>query len=259
MIDTHAHLDDERFEGEREAVIQRFIDEGGKMIINPAADYQSAKEAVLLSQKYDIVYATVGVHPHDAKSLTDEIYNYIEEKGLNEEKVIGIGEIGLDYHYDHSPREVQKEGFDRQLSIASSLDLPVVIHSREAHQDTYDMLLKYKGRLKGVMHSYSGSPEMAKQYLDLGFYISFSGPITFKNARKLPEVAKMVPYDRILTETDSPYLTPTPFRGKRNEPSYVKFVTNKVAEYKEASPEKINEWVEKNVKQLFFPREDIKL
>lgn len=250
LIDTHAHLDDPRLLDQVEDVIREFREEGGKLIINPSYDKASMERAVHLSRNWDLVYAAVGMHPHDAKDADPAFFQALEG-WLKEEKVIAVGEIGLDYHYDNSPRDVQQEIFERQLDIAVKAGLPVVIHSREAHQDTYSMLKKYEGRVIGIMHSYSGSWEMAKSYLDMGYYLSFSGPITFKNSRKLPEVAQNAPLDRILVETDSPYLTPVPFRGKTNKPLFVKYVAQKVAQIKEVPVETLLESVERNVRTLF--------
>ncbi|WP_246798104.1 TatD family hydrolase [Alkalibacter rhizosphaerae] len=249
-IDTHAHLDDERLIGQVEEIISEFIEAGGKGIINPSYDKDSMEASVDLAKRFDLVYATVGMHPHDAKDADESFFDRMKEL-LEEEKVIGVGEIGLDYHYDHSPRDVQQEIFERQMDLAAQKSLPVAIHSREAHQDTYDILKKYEGRVIGIMHSYSGSWEMAKNYLDLGYYLSFSGPITFKNSRKLPEVAKNAPLDRILVETDSPYLTPVPFRGKTNRPLYVQYVAQKVAEVRDMPVSSLMEAVRENVKVLF--------
>lgn len=249
-IDTHAHLDDERLVGQLDTIIQEFKEEGGIAIINPSYDAPSMERSVELARRWDLVYAMVGMHPHDAKEADDAFYNRLQHL-LGERKVLGIGEIGLDYHYDHSPREVQREVLERQMNLARDNNVPVAIHSREAHQDTFDILKKFKGQVIGVMHSYSGSWEIAKSYLDLGYYISFSGPITFKNSRKLPEVAAHAPLDRIFVETDCPYLTPVPFRGKTNQPLYVKYVAQKVAELKNIPVETLMEQVKRNVKELF--------
>jgi TatD DNase family protein len=249
-IDTHAHLDDDRLAGQVEEIIEAFKGEGGSLIINPSYDEKSMINAVKLAQTWPIIYAMVGMHPHDAKEADEDFYALLQTLA-QEEKVVGIGEIGLDYFYDHSPRTVQQEVFEHQLDLAVDMGLPVAIHSRDAHQDTLDMLKKYAGRVTGIMHSYSGSWEMAKSYLDLGYYLSFSGPITFKNSRKLPEVALKTPMDRILIETDAPYLTPVPFRGRMNQPLYVKFVAEKVAQIKDIPVEDLMEQVGINVRTLF--------
>lgn len=251
-IDTHAHLDDERLIRQLDNIIQEFKEAGGIGIINPSYDAPSMERSVELALRWDLVYAMVGMHPHDAKEADDAFFHRLQEL-LTEKKVLGIGEIGLDYHYDHSPREVQREIFERQMTIAREQKVPVAIHSREAHQDTFEILQKFKGQVIGVMHSYSGSWEMAKSYLDLGYYISFSGPITFKNSRKLPEVATNTPLDRIFVETDCPYLTPVPYRGKTNQPLYVQYVAQKVAELKQLPVKTLMEQVKRNVQELFPP------
>jgi len=204
----------------------------------------------MISREFEVVYAALGIHPHDAQMADEEFYDFIIQNS-DYEKVVAVGEIGLDYYYDNSPRVIQREVFKRQMEIAVNKDLPVIIHSRDAHQDTYNMLESFKGKVRGVMHSYSGSWEMAKRYLDLGYYISLSGPLTFKNSRKLPEVAANTPLDRILVETDSPYLTPVPYRGRTNNPSYVRYVAEKIADIKEITFEKLMENVERNTFEVF--------
>ncbi|HAE60810.1 MAG TPA: hydrolase TatD [Eubacteriaceae bacterium] len=250
LIDTHAHLDDKAFKDDIKEIIENFKKEGGKLIINPSYDRKSAENALKLSHEYKLVYAALGMHPHDASAADEKFYKFMLNNS-HEDKVVAIGEIGLDYYYDNSPRIVQMEVFKRQMEIADKQMLPVIIHSRDAHQDTFKVLESFKGRVTGVMHSYSGSWEMAKRYLDLGYYISLSGPLTFKNSRKLPEVAANVPLDRILVETDSPYLTPVPYRGRRNNPSYVRYVIEKVAEIRGISVEDLMENIEKNTYRLF--------
>ncbi len=250
LIDTHAHLDDEAYEGNLNEVIENFKKEGGKLIINPSYDRTSAEKALMISREFEVVYAALGIHPHDAQMADEEFYDFIIQNS-DYEKVVAVGEIGLDYYYDNSPRVIQREVFKRQMEIAVNKDLPVIIHSRDAHQDTYNMLESFKGKVRGVMHSYSGSWEMAKRYLDLGYYISLSGPLTFKNSRKLPEVAANTPLDRILVETDSPYLTPVPYRGRTNNPSYVRYVAEKIADIKEITFEKLMENVERNTFEVF--------
>ncbi|SHE43884.1 TatD family hydrolase [Alkalibacter saccharofermentans] len=250
LIDTHAHLDDEAYEGNLNEVIENFKKEGGKLIINPSYDRTSAEKALMISREFEVVYAALGIHPHDAQMADEEFYDFIIQNS-DYEKVVAVGEIGLDYYYDNSPRVIQREVFKRQMEIAVKKELPVIIHSRDAHLDTYNILESFKGKVRGVMHSYSGSWEMAKRYLDLGYYISLSGPLTFKNSRKLPEVAANTPLDRILVETDSPYLTPVPYRGRTNNPSYVRYVAEKIADIKEITFEKLMEHVEINTFEVF--------
>lgn len=250
LIDSHAHLDDIKYQGIQEDIIKDCKKDNVGIIINPAVSLESSYSSIELANKYDIVYAAVGIHPHEASNITGENLSSIKDLA-NETKVVGIGEIGLDYYYEYAPRKEQIAVLERQLEIAKEVDLPVIIHSRDAHQDTYDILKKYKEGLRGVLHSYSGSWEMAKRYIDLGFYISISGPITFKNARKLPEVVENVPLNRLMIETDSPYLTPVPFRGKVNHPKYVKYIAEKICEVRKCDINELLSSIEDNVKGLF--------
>jgi len=252
LIDSHAHIDDEKFDADREAVIENALAAGVGLIINPAADEESSRRAVALSEKYSMVYATVGFHPHDAKSYDFKEHGQMLRDWAKKDKVIAIGEIGLDYHYDLSPRDIQQSVFVDQMHIAKEMALPIVIHNRESMEDMWRLLKDhFSPEYGGVMHSYSGSVEMARIFLDMGFYLSISGPLTFKNARKLPEVVAMMPLDRLLVETDSPYLTPTPHRGKRNEPAYVRFVAEEVARIRGMSIEDLEEITTENAKRVF--------
>lgn len=251
LIDSHAHLDDRRFDRDREDIINSFKDNDISLVINPGADLSSSIKAVNLAEEYDNIYAAVGVHPHSAKDV-DESTMEILRSFTDREKVIAIGEIGLDYHYDNSPRDIQRKWFIEQMKLAKEVDLPIIIHSRDAQQDTFDLLkAEQDGNLEGVLHCYSGSVEMAKEYIKLGFYISIAGPVTFKNARVLKEVAREVPLDKMLIETDAPYLTPEPYRGKRNEPVYVRFVAATIAEEKGISFEEVARRTAENTKKLF--------
>ncbi|ACL70938.1 TatD family hydrolase [Halothermothrix orenii] len=239
LIDTHAHLDFPRFKKDRVKVIKRAEEDGVKYIINVGADLASSHRSLRLSQEYDHIFATVGIHPHDADQVDGRALKVLKDLA-KADKVVAIGEIGLDYYYDNSPRDVQKEAFKRQLELAHKLKLPVVIHSREADEDTLEILKEMEvGELGGVMHCFAGHLEMARECLSLNMYLAFGGVITFKNADKTREVVREIPLDRILIETDSPYLTPHPYRGKRNEPSYVRFVAEKIAELKDKSMEEI--------------------
>lgn len=229
LIDSHVHLDDEMFDQDRDAVILRAKEAGVCCMINIGADMLSSARAVSLASQYPEIYAAVGIHPHDAEKMAKE-----DEKQLavwtGFDKVVAVGEIGLDYYYDLSPREIQKKVFIRQLDIARQMHMPVVIHNRDAHGDTMNILKREGQGLTGVIHCFSGSLEMAEELIKMGWYIGFDGPVTFKNAARLPEIAAKIPLERILIETDSPYLTPVPFRGKRNEPSYVRLVAERIAE-----------------------------
>lgn len=251
LIDSHAHLDDRRFDGDRDRLIKSLKDSGVGMVINPGADLGSSIKAVSLAEQYDNIYAAVGIHPHSAKEMDDSTIEILRSFS-NRKKVIAIGEIGLDYHYDHSPREIQQERFIEQLNLAKEVDLPVIIHTREAAKDTLDIIKKAQnGSIKGVMHCFSGSLEMAWEYIELGFYISFAGPITFKNARVSREIINAMPLNRLMIETDSPYLTPEPHRGKRNEPAYVRYVAGTIAELRGISFGEIAKRTAENTRELF--------
>lgn len=251
LIDSHAHLDDGRFDKDRDRIIKSLKELGVDLVINPGADLNSSIKAVSLSEKYDNIYAAVGVHPHSAKEM-DESTIEILKSFTNREKVIAIGEIGLDYYYDNSPRDIQQKRFKEQLALAKEVNLPVIIHTREASKDTFDILKEAQdGSLKGVMHCFSGSVEMAMEYIKMGFYISLAGPVTFKNARVSKEVAKAIPLDKLMIETDSPYLTPEPYRGKRNEPFYVRYVAGTIAELRGITFEELAKQTSENTKKLF--------
>lgn len=249
LFDTHAHLNDERFDGERDELILSLQNNGVGAYCEIGYDVESSKKAVFLAEKYDFVYAACGVHPHDTQNLCEEDMNNLKEL-LKSPKAVALGEIGLDYYYDNSPRDKQKNWFDRQLKLAVELDKPVVIHTRDAMADTID-ILKANPQNNGIIHCYSGSRESAKILLDMGYYISFAGPLTFKNASIALEVAKYVPDDRFLIETDSPYLAPAAYRGKRNCPVYVAEVAKKIAQIKGKSFEEIAHLSFENAKKAY--------
>jgi TatD DNase family protein len=261
------------FDKDREDVIKRARDAGLEAMITVGSDLKGNLGALELSSKYDFIYASVGIHPHDAKDFTEETYKQLKElatkyrsafsvqrSAKNSElrtpnselipKVVAIGETGLDYHYDHSLRDVQREVFRRHLSLANELNLPVIIHSREAKKDTLD-ILRESGMNKGVMHCFSGDMDMAEVAMEMGFYISIAGPITFKNVKKLVEIVKVIPDDYLLIETDAPYLTPEPFRGRRNEPSFILNTAKKIAELRGITFEDISRITTLNAKRLF--------
>lgn len=227
-FDTHAHVDDARYDEDRAEMLEKCREKGVSLIMNIGAHLPSSRAAVALSEQYEDIYATVGFHPCDTYDLTEEHYAQLEELA-GHGKVKAIGEIGLDYHYEDTDKEKQHIAFRRQMALAEKLGLPVVIHSREATQDTLAVLREYPN-VKGVVHSYSGSVETAKILLGMGYYLSFNGIVTFKNAHKAREVLAILPHDRVLIETDCPYLAPDPHRGERNDPSLVPFVAAKVAE-----------------------------
>lgn len=232
FIDTHTHLDDPRFELDREAVLSRAQEAGVERLVTIGCDLTTSQAAVALAERYPFVYAAVGVHPHEAKQIGDDWYSQFRRLARHP-KVVAYGEIGLDYHYNHSPPHLQRARFREQIGLARELGLPLVIHTREAQEDTLTILKEEKAsEVGGVFHCFTGEARLAKAALDLGFFLSFAGVITFQNAAALRDLVKTVPMDRILIETDCPYLTPVPHRGKRNEPAYVRLVAEKLAELK---------------------------
>lgn len=251
LFDSHAHLDDGRFDKDRDRLIASFKEDGVAYMLNPGADLNTSIRAVNLAEKYPMIYAAVGVHPHEVKDMDEDTLEII--KALSKkEKVVAIGEIGLDFYYDHSPRDQQRKWFRRQIELAKEVNLPMIIHDRDAHEETFNILKEYRaGDLGCVMHCYAGSVEMAREYIKMGVYISLAGPVTFNNARRAYEVAREIPLDWLLIETDSPYLTPVPYRGKRNQPSYVRFVAEKIAEAKGLSFEEVAQQTTENAKKLF--------
>lgn len=250
-IDSHAHLNDTAFENDLERTIDRALEAGLEAIVVPGFDLASSVKAVELAEQYQMLWAAVGIHPQDAKTW-DRVAATNLEQMLAEPKVVAVGEIGLDYHYNDSVKEDQLKAFIEQINIAKQYNKPVIIHNREAHQDTLELLTREKvGTAGGVLHCFSGSREMAVQFLQMGLQISFDGPLTFSNAVKLRDVAAGIPLERLLVETDSPYLTPHPFRGKRNEPAYVRLVGEKLAEIKKLPVEEVMRITSSNAKALF--------
>lgn len=250
LFDSHAHLDDERFNDEQDEVIARAAAAGVTGILNAGADMASSERAVKLALKYPNVYAAVGMHPHDAKLMVNDDYEQLVIWS-REPKVVAIGEIGLDYYYDHSPREIQKKVFIRQLELARQTGKPVIIHDRDAHADILSIVKDQGKGISGVFHCFSGSVEMMREVLKLGFYVSIAGPVTFPKSVKLKEVAAQVPLDRLLIETDCPYLTPHPHRGKRNEPAFVRLVAEEVARLRNIELPALAEATTANVRRLF--------
>ena len=241
LFDSHAHYDDEQFDEDKE------VKNGGiTRIINVASSIESSYECLKLSDKYDFIYASVGVHPHVAESMDNDAVDVLREISKHD-KAVAIGEIGLDYYYDNSPREVQKFWYDRQLTLAEDLNMPVIIHDREAHHD----IIKQHSGIRGVMHCFSGSREMAQELVKMGFYISFSGSVTFKNARKIVEAAAVVPDDRLLIETDCPYLAPVPHRGERNSSLFMPDTARQLAAIRGDSFEHLCEITYSNACKLF--------
>lgn len=237
LFDTHTHLDDEKFDKDRDEIISSLKEEGISLLVNIGADMKSSQESILLAEKHDFIYASVGVHPCDTKNLTDDDINTLE-KMAKHEKVVAIGEIGLDYYWDEPEREIQKEWFLKQLLLAKKLNMPYIVHDRDAHADTLEIIKKCD-YTNGVMHCFSGSVEMAQEVIKMGMYVSLSGTVTFKNSKKAQEVAKSIPLDRLLIETDSPYLTPEPFRGKRNNSALIRYTAEKIADIRGISFEEL--------------------
>jgi len=227
-FDTHAHYCDKRFNEDRDEVLSAICDSGVSFILNAGSSLKSSRLSVELADKYPFVFASIGVHPHDSKSMTDETVLELE-KLLAHPKAVAVGEIGLDYHYDFSPRDVQRKRFREQLELSRSLGKPVIIHEREALQDVFDIVRDYKD-LTGVFHCFSGSWETAKSVLDMGWYLSFTGVVTFKNARRALEVLDRMPVDKLMLETDCPYMAPEPMRGRRNSSLYLPYIAKKIAE-----------------------------
>jgi len=248
-FDTHTHYTDEAFDADRDEVIKAVHESGVELIMNASSDLKSSLMAVGLAEKYPFIYAAVGWHPHDAKSFTDESESSIRGWSTHP-KVLAIGEIGLDYYYDLSERDVQREVFGRQMELARQLSLPVVIHDRDAHADCMEIIKKYPD-VRGEFHCYSGSAEMAKEILAMGWYLGFTGAITFKNARKALEVIEICPNDRFLLETDCPYLAPVPHRGERNDSRLLTYMAEKVAEIKGISAEEAADTANRNGRRFF--------
>ena len=257
LIDSHCHIDGEAFDADRDAVVQRAFGSGIAAMLNigtgdPHSD--DFRKAVAVAEKYDNVYASVGVHPHDAKLYDDAAEAHLIDLVTGSKKVIAWGEIGLDYYYDHSPRDVQVEVLRRQIRTARGLDLPIIIHSRDADDETVAVLTdecnddEFRG---GIMHCFGGTPRMAEKLMELGFLISFAGNVTFKKAENLREAARVVPLDKLLVETDCPFLTPIPFRGKRNEPAYVEHTARFLAELNGVEFETLADQTTKNFTDFF--------
>lgn len=231
-FDTHAHLDDKQFRQDQDAMIRRAKEAGIQYIVNVGYNVPSARRTLELVKKYDFIYGAIGMHPHDAKDLNGESLQELK-RIAKEPKIVAIGEIGLDYYWNHSPHDVQQRVFRRMIDFARELKKPIIIHDRDAHEDIFRIMKEEEARdVGGIFHCYSGSWTMAKEAVSMGFYISIAGPVTFHNARKTVEVVKEIPLEHLLIETDCPYLAPVPYRGKRNEPAYVVKVAEMIAEIK---------------------------
>ncbi|MEE0265815.1 MAG: TatD family hydrolase [Acutalibacteraceae bacterium] len=248
IFDAHAHYDDDKFNDDREKVLVSMPENGVGCIVNAAVDLATSQWALDYSKKYDFMYATVGIHPEVANDLPDDYIDTLR-KLAGDKKAVAIGEIGLDYYWDSVPRDIQKKVFVEQLELAREMNLPVVIHDRDAHGDTMEILREYKPA--GLLHCFSGSAEMCKEVVKLGMSISLGGVVTFKNARHSVEVAEYIPLDRLLLETDAPYLSPVPFRGKRCDSTMIKYTAMRIAEIKGISMEKLLEITTENACRLY--------
>ena len=249
FFDTHAHYDDKAFDGDRAEVLDSIREKGVDFVINPGCTLESSKTAIELAEEYPFIYAAVGIHPEELDDFSADAFEKIEKLAMHP-KCAAIGEIGLDYYWDDTRKAEQKELFIIQAQLAAKLDKPVIIHDREAHGDSLEIVKSVKN-LRGVFHCYSGSAEMAKELLKMGWYLGFDGPITYKNAKKALEVLEICPLDRMLIETDSPYLSPAPQRGKRNNSANLEYIAAKIAEVKGESFEDICRITEENGKRLF--------
>lgn len=251
IFESHAHYDDEAFESDREELLGQMQQAGISHIVNVGASLRGVRDSVKLAERFPFIYAAVGVHPDEVGQMNEETLLWLKELCALE-KTVAVGEIGLDYYWDKEPRERQKEWFIRQLYLARETKLPVIIHSREAARDTFEIMkAEHAGTTGGVIHCFSGSREMAADYLNLGYYIGIGGVVTFKNARVMKEVAAYVPLDRILVETDCPYLAPTPFRGKRNSSLYLPCIIEEIARVKGISAREVEDAAWKNAMEMY--------
>ena len=250
LFDTHTHVNDPAFDEDREQLLQELPQKGITMMLNAGCCLNSSKDCVALAEKYDYIYASVGSHPDAADEVNDEVLEEYRRLCREHPKVRAIGEIGLDYYYEDIPREIQKKAFTMQMELAKALDMPVIVHERQAHDDGMTIVKQFP-KVKGVFHCYSGSAEMARQLTNMGWYIGFTGVLTFKNARKAVETAAAIPLDKIVIETDCPFMSPEPFRGRRCDPSRVALVAEKLAEIRGLSVEEIQKITFENAKRLY--------
>lgn len=256
LFDSHAHYDDEKFDQDREEIIQKIYDSGVEKFISAGYSLESSKRAINLANKYEFIYTTVGISPNDVKQTIEETIEDIKKlediiTRKENDKIVGIGEIGLDYYWNKENKEIQKQAFIMQIELANRLNLPITIHTREAVSDTLEILKQHPVQQKGVFHCCPLNRELVKEALKLGFYISFAGPVTFKNSKNAQEIAEMVPNDRMLIETDSPYLAPEPVRGTRNDSRNVRYIAEKIANIKSLSTEEIAEITYQNTLKIF--------
>ena len=250
LFDTHAHLDDRAFDVDRDQLLESLPSQGLELVMNPGCSLESSRNASAMASQYPYLYAAVGSHPDAADEVNEEVLEEYRKLCKLNPKIKAIGEIGLDYHYEDIPRELQLKAFRAQMALAAELDLPVIVHERDAHEDGMAVVREFP-TVKGVFHCYSGSAEMARQLVNLGWYIGFTGVLTFKNARKAVEVAASIPLDRIVLETDCPYMSPEPFRGKRNDPGKLYRMAEKLAEIRNLPLEEIHRITTENGKRLY--------
>lgn len=251
IFESHAHYEDARFDEDREALLSSFPQKGIDYVVNVGSSLKTTQQSIALAKQYDFIYAAAGVHPEETAELNEENFAWLCEQ-VKQEKVVAVGEIGLDYHWDEPERKIQKVWFERQIALARQVSLPMIIHSRDAAQDTLDIMKVCKAEeAGGVIHCFSYGVEMAREYLNMGFYIGIGGVLTFKNAKKLKEVAKYVPLDRILLETDCPYMAPEPHRGKRNSSIYLPYVAETLATIKGVDVEEVYQTTRENGKQMY--------
>ena len=250
LFDTHAHMDDRAFDNDREELLRSLPEQGLTLVMNPGCSLGSSRNASKLAQEYDYIYAAVGSHPDAADEVSEEVLDEYRKLCKLNPKIKAIGEIGLDYHYEDIPRDIQLQAFRAQMALAKELHLPAIVHERDAHEDGMAVVREFP-EVTGVFHCYSGSAEMARQLVDKGWYIGFTGVLTFKNARKAVEVAASIPLERIVLETDCPYMAPEPFRGKRNHPGYLYRMAEKLAEIRGLSVEEIHAITVENGRRLY--------
>ena len=250
LFDTHAHLNDPAFDADRESLMASLAEKGVGLVMNAGCSLESSRQIVAMAEDYPWLYASVGSHPDSADEVNDAVLEEYRKLCKLSPKVKAIGEIGLDYYYEDIPREIQRNAFREQMALARELDVPVIVHEREAHEDGMAVVKEFP-TVKGVFHCYSGSAEMARQLVDMGWYIGFTGVLTFKNARKAVETAQAIPLDRIVLETDCPYMAPEPFRGRRNDPGYLHRMAEKLAELRGVSVEEVCRITTENGKRLY--------
>jgi len=251
-IDTHSHYDDEKFAQDVDELLPRLHEGGMEACITCATDFKTCEKTLALMKRFPFVYGAMGVHPHEVGKLSVDDMDAIFAYATCHDKVVAVGEIGLDYHYDFSPRDVQQDFFYEQCALAVELGLPVIVHSREAMQDTYDVIEEFaQADLTGVIHAYTGNLEMAQRFVDLGFYLGIGGMVTFPDVKKILRTVKEIPLEHLLLETDCPYLAPVPKRGERNDSGNIPYIINKIAELKEITPEEVAKVTTENAKRLF--------